>query len=75
MITNADPIEDLEFGMIEGLDGWEYSQDRWDYKIAGNTFIDGGRAYVKLTGDLSIPLKMMKLVDGEFVEIETEEII
>jgi hypothetical protein len=75
MITNADPIKDLEFGMIEGPDGWEYSQDRWDYRSVGDTAIDGGRAYVKLAGDLSVPLKMMKLVDGEFVEIETEEII
>jgi hypothetical protein len=69
MITNADSIENVEFGMIEGPNGWEYSQNRWDYYQVGNTAIDGGRAYVKLAGDLSVPVKTMKVADGNFVEV------
>ena len=70
MITNADPIEDLEFGMIEGLDGWEYSQHRQDFRYVGACAIDGGRAYFKRVGDLSVPVKMMAVVDGKFEEKE-----
>ena len=72
MITNADPIEDLEFGMIEGMHGWEYSQHRHDYhNVEGSgCAIDGGRAYFKRVGDLSVPVKMMAVVDGKFEEKE-----
>jgi hypothetical protein len=68
MIANADPIEDLEFAMIEGPEGWEYSQHRHDYRTVGDCAIDGGRAYVKRVGDLSVPCKYMTVKDGEFVE-------
>lgn len=68
MITNADKIEEAEFGMIEGTEGWEYSQHRHDYRSVGDCAIDGGRSYVKRVGDLSVPIKYMKLVDGEFVD-------
>jgi hypothetical protein len=68
MITNADKIEDLEFGMVEGPDGWEYSQHRHDYRQVGNCAVDGGRAYFRrIGGDLSAPAKYMKIVDGKFV--------
>ena len=67
MITNADMIEDLEFGMVEGPNGWEYSQHRHDYRQVGNCAVDGGRSYFKRAGDLSTPAKYMKIVDGEFV--------
>ena len=67
MITNADKIEGLEFGMIEGPDGWEYSQHRHDYRTVGDCAIDGGRAYVKRVGDVSGPCKYMTVKDGEFV--------
>lgn len=70
MITNADKIEGLEFGMIEGPDGWEYSQHRHDYRTVGDCAIDGGRAYVKRVGDLSVPCKYMTVKDGVFVEME-----
>ena len=72
MITNADPIEDLEFGMIEGLSGWEYSQHRHDYRdVEGSgCAIDGGRAYFRCVGNLSAPMKMMAVVDGKFMEKE-----
>ena len=68
MITNADMIEDLEFGMIEGPNGWEYSQHRHDYRSVGDCAVDGGRSYFKCVGDLSVPTKFMKIVDGEFVD-------
>lgn len=68
MITNADKIETLEFGMIEGTEGWEYSQHRHDYRSVGDCAVDGGRSYFRRVGDLSVPTKYMKLVDGEFVD-------
>ena len=70
MITNADKIEGLEFGMIEGPDGWEYSQHRHDFRYVGACAIDGGRAYIRRVGDLSVPVKVMAIVDGKFVEKE-----
>ena len=74
MIADADKIEDAEFGMIEGSAGWEYSQHRWDYRIVegSDCAIDGGRAYVKRAGNLAAECKMMKLVDGKFVEVKYE---
>jgi len=72
MITNADKIEDAEFGMVEGPNGWEYSQHRHDYRQVGNCAVDGGRAYFRRVGDLSAPAKYMKIVDGKFVE-ETDD--
>jgi len=68
MITDADMIETLEFGMLEGPNGWEYSQHRHDYRHVGDCAVDGGRSYFKRAGDLSVPCKVMKIVDGEFVE-------
>ena len=68
MITNADMVETLEFGMIEGLEGWEYSQHRHDFRQVGDCAVDGGRSYFKRVGDLSVPCKFMKIVDGKFAE-------
>lgn len=74
MITNADMIEDLEFGMVEGSAGWEYSQHRHDYRnVEGSgCSIDGGRAYVRRVGNLAAECKMMKVLDGKFVHVENE---
>lgn len=72
MITNCDMIEDLTFSMVEGLDGWEYSQHRHDYRQVGRTAIDGGRAYTKLVGDVHAPVKTMKVKDGVFEEVTIE---
>jgi hypothetical protein len=68
-ITDADMIETLEFGMLEGPNGWEYSQHRHDYRHVGDCAVDGGRSYFKRAGDLSVPVKYMKVVNGEFVEV------
>jgi len=73
LITNADKIEDLKFGMIEGPEGWEYSQHRHDYRQVGNCAVDGGRAYFRRVGKLDTPAKYMKIVDGEFVEMKEAE--
>jgi len=68
MITNADVIENVEFGMIEGTAGWEYSQHRHDYRVVGHSAIDGGRAYVRQTGNLAVSTKTVKIINGRFVE-------
>lgn len=72
MITNADKIEEAEFGMVKGPAGWEYSQHRHDYRSVGDCAVDGGRAYFRRVGDLSAPAKYMKIVDGKFVEMTDE---
>lgn len=69
MITNVDMIETLEFGMVEGANGWEYSQHRHDYRSVGDVTIDGGRSYVKRGGNLSVPCKTMKVINGKFEEL------
>ena len=68
MITNADTIESFDFGMIEGPEGWEYSQHRHDYRTVGDCAVDGGRSYFKRVGNLSVTCKFMRVVDGKFVE-------
>jgi len=50
MITNADVIESLEFGMIEHDGKYFYSKSRHDYKVVGDKMIDGGRAYIRSNG-------------------------
>jgi hypothetical protein len=49
MITNADHIEQAEFGLVEDDEGnLQYSAHRHDYKQFKNgNMIDGGRAYIK----------------------------
>jgi hypothetical protein len=74
MITNADKIQEAEFGMVEGAAGWEYSQHRHDYRnVEGSgCAIDGGRAYFKRVGDLSVPVKYFVVKNGEFEEKEND---
>lgn len=70
MITNADIIETLEFCMVEGINGWEYSQHRHDYHTieGADCAIDGGRSYYRRVGNLGAPIKVLKVVNGKFVE-------
>jgi len=68
MITNADMIEELEFGMIQSAGQLHYSQHRHDFYSVGNICIDGGRAYFRRLGDMTIPSRWFKVKDGEFVE-------
>jgi hypothetical protein len=73
MITNADKIEDLTFDMIEVNGQWHYSQHRHDFYSVGATSIDGGRAYIRLVGDIHVPRTTLKVRDGEFVMVPVFE--
>lgn len=66
MITNADKIEDLEFGMVENDAGeLEYSKSHHDYKEFENgNMIDGGRQYIRA----SLGCDVYRVKDGEFVK-------
>ena len=67
MITNADNIESLDFDMVDVDGELHYSQHRHDYRTIGDVSIDGGRAYIKRAGNLTRPVKSLKVVNGEFV--------
>jgi hypothetical protein len=73
MITNADRIEDLTFDMIEVNGQWHYSQHRHDFYSVGGTSIDGGRAYIRLVGDIHVPRTTLKVWNGEFVMVPVFE--
>lgn len=64
MITNADSVENFEFGMVENDDGeLEYSRSHHDYKQFENgNMIDGGRQYIRSSSNAAI----MKISNGEF---------
>jgi len=70
MITNADKVEDFEFGLVEDDDGnLQYSSHRHDYKQFENgNMIDGGRSYIKSS---MCPIHMHVVRDGE---MKNEEI-
>lgn len=72
MITNADYVESLEFGMVEGDDGMlHYSQSHHDYKMFENgNMIDGGRQYIRTTKGCEI----YKVLNGKFVHENSEEL-
>jgi hypothetical protein len=67
MITNADVIEELDFGMVEDSDSnLHYSAHRHDYKVLDNgNMIDGGRAYVRT----NTTTRTYKVVDGSLEEV------
>lgn len=67
MITNADPIETLDFTMVDINDKLYYSQHRHDFHTIGDVSIDGGRAYIRLVGNLNYPTVTLKVKNGEFV--------
>ena len=70
MITNADQIESLDFGMIEIEGKYYYSQHRHDYKVIDDKMIDGGRAYIRSGAH---DVDVFKIQDGEFVRYESSE--
>ena len=72
-ITNADRVEDLTFDMIEVDGQWHYSQHRHDFYSVGGTSIDGGRAYIRLVGDINVPRTTLKVWNGEFVMVPVFE--
>lgn len=70
MITNADKIEEAEFGMKEHNGEWHYSQHRHDFYTIGDISLDGGRAYFRCVGNVNSPTKFFEVKDGQFVEKE-----
>lgn len=68
MITNADKIENLDFDMVEVDRKLHYSRDRHDFYSVGPVSIDGGRAYLRLLGDIRVPVTKLKVKDGVFVD-------
>ena len=69
MITNADIVESLEFGMILVDGKYYYSQSHHDYKVVEGKMIDGGRQYIRSSGGADV----FKIQDGEFVQHEYSE--
>ncbi len=69
MICNADIVESFDFGMIESKGKYYYSQHRHDYKVIEDKMIDGGRAYIRSSGEVDV----FKIQDGEFVRYESSE--
>ena len=69
MITNADIVEELEFGLVENDEGeLEYSESHHKYKTFENgNLIDGGRQYIRSSAKGA---KVYKVVDGCMVEAE-----
>lgn len=66
MITDADIVEELEFGMVENDEGnLVYSESHHSYKAFKNgNMIDGGRQYIRSSGGARVYV----VRDGEFVE-------
>jgi len=72
MITNADRVEEFEFGMVKNDSGdLEYSRSHHDYKRFENgNMIDGGRQYIRSSAN---GCTVYRLRDGEFVKDENSK--
>ena len=71
MITSADVVESLEFGMIEVDGKYHYSQSHHDFKVIEGKMIDGGRAYIKSSGGAI----SMRVKNGKFYAVDIEDLI
>jgi len=69
MISNADFVENVSFGMVQNDDNeLEYSMTRHDYKSFNNgNMIDGGRDYIRSSGDT----KVFVVRNGEMINNES----
>ena len=66
-ICNADVVESLDFCVIDNGKGeWTYSQYTHDFLSWGEGYIDGGRAYTRVGGNVLSRVKSLRVVDGEF---------
>jgi hypothetical protein len=73
MITDADIIEELEFGMIEQDGEYYYSQSHHDYKALDNgKMIDGGRAYIRSSQGCDV---IMRIIKGKFIAKDVEDLV
>lgn len=68
MITTADWVEDLTFGMIKSEGYWHYSSHRWDMVQTDVGFVDGGREYCRRGGNPVPDATFFVVRDGQFVE-------
>lgn len=71
MITNADIVESLEFGMVNVKGKYYYSQSHHDYKVIEGKMIDGGRAYIRSNGDAVA----MHIKNGKFYINDLEAMV
>ena len=71
MITDADVVESLEFGMIKDNGKYYYSQSHHDYKVIGEQMIDGGRQYIKSSGGAVT----MRVKNGKFYIKQLEDMV
>ena len=71
MITDADIIESLEFGMIEVDGKYHYSQSHHDYRVIKGKMIDGGRQYIRSSGDAI----SMLVKNSKFYAVGIEDLI
>ena len=70
-ICNADAVESLDFCVIDNGKGkWTYSQYTHDLLSWGEGYIDGGRAYTRVGGNVLNRVKSLCIVDGEFKELQ-----
>ena len=73
MITNADVVESLEFGMIECDGKYYYSQSHHDYKVLDNgKMIDGGRVYIRSNTGCDA---VMRVINGKFIAKDVEDLV
>lgn len=63
VINNADWVEDHEFLVAPYLGKYRYSQHRHDFVKVDGGFLDGGRAYNRIVGD--VETKVVVVRDGE----------
>ena len=73
MITNADIVEELEFGMVENDNSeWQYSISHHDYRSFDNgNMIDGGRAYIRSSNGAVV----MRVINGKFIAKDVEDLV
>ena len=71
MITNADIVESLEFGMIEADGKYYYSQSHHDYKVVEGKMIDGGRQYIRSSGGATV----MRITNGKFYAEDLKDLL
>ena len=70
-ICNADAVENLDFCVIDNGKGeWTYSQYTHDFLSWGEGYIDGGRAYTRVGGNILNRVKSLRIIDGEFKELQ-----
>ena len=67
-IASADNIENLTFNLLHVKDHYIYSSHRHDMVGEDGLMIDGGRAYLRTSGDAKSVSCLIK--DGEFQEKE-----